>query len=196
MKPEKAQLELLKQADEAASLRKAVIDQLGTKLVEMANLMSGVIGSGGKILVAGNGGSASMSSHFATELIVRLTSERNRPSLPAISLSADIGVLTAAGNDFGFENIFSRQVEGLGQKGDLLFMMSTSGSSENLIRATSAAKQKKVLTAALLGKDGGPLAPMVDLAIIIPHSSTQRIQEEHLFMVHQLVEMVERDLFA
>jgi D-sedoheptulose 7-phosphate isomerase len=196
MKAEQVLMGLIKQAEDAAAFRRGVIDQIGKQVIEAANLMSGVIGAGGKILVAGNGGSASMASHFVTELIVRLTSERNRQSLPAISLASDTGVITAAGNDFGFENIFSRQVEGLGNKGDLLFLMSTSGNSENLMRAAHTAKQKKVLTAALLGQDGGKLAPMVDRAIIIPHQSTQRIQEEHLFLIHQMVEIIESDLFA
>ena len=196
MKPEEAYIELVGQADESATFHRDCIGRIGEKAVEMAGLMSGVIGSGGKVLIAGNGGSAAMASHFVTELIVRLTSEHNRQSLPALSLAADTGVLTAAANDFGFDNIFARQVEGLGHKGDLLLVMSTSGNSENLIRAVHTAKQKGVLTAALLGKDGGKLAPMVDLALVIPHGSTQRIQEEHLFLVHKLVEMVERDLFV
>ena len=129
-------------------------------------------------------------------LIVRLSSARNRQSLPAVSLAADTGVLTAGGNDYGFESIFSRQVEGLGTRGDLLIVMSTSGNSDNLVKAVQAANQKQVITGALLGGDGGQLTRMVEKALIIPHTSTQRIQEEHLFLVHQLVEMVERDLFA
>ena len=196
MKQDKLLAELRKQAETAGALRLAVVDQLGGQILDLAALMSGVIGSGGKILIAGNGGSATMASHFATELIVRLTAQRNRQSLPAVSLAADTGVLTAAANDFGFENIFVRQVESLAVKGDLLILMSTSGNSENLIRAAQTARQKNVLTGALLGGDGGRLAPIVERALIIPDTSTPRIQEEHLFLVHQLVELVERDLFA
>ena len=196
MKQQDALLQLVKTAEECTKLRRVVIEDLGPRVVEVANLVSGVIGAGGKLLVAGNGGSAAMSSHLATELIVRLSAERNRQSLPAIALSADTSIVTAAANDFGFDNIFARQVEGLGNKGDMLMVMSTSGNSENLIRAVNTAKQRNMLVTALLGGDGGKLAPIVERPIVIPHRSTQRIQEEHLFLLHQLVELIERDLFA
>jgi len=191
-----ALMELIRQAEQAGELRKATVEQLGHKMLELSGVMSGVIGSGGKILIAGNGGSASMSSHFAAEMVVRLTSDRNREALPALALTADMAVITAAGNDFGFENIFARQIEALGHRGDMLIVMSTSGNSENLVRAVSTARQKQVITVGLLGGDGGLLGKQVDKTLIVPHRSTQRIQEEHLFMIHQLVEMVERDLFA
>lgn len=181
--------------DETAILRRSLIE-IGGQLLDFADLMAGVIGSGHKILFAGNGGHAAMSSHFATELIVRLTAERNRPSLPAIALSADTGIITAAANDYGFDEIFARQVEGLGQKGDLLVVMSTSGNSANLLKAVRMARDRNVLTAGLLGGSGGKLRSMVDRALVIPHDSPQRIQEEHLFVLHLLVEMVESDLFA
>ncbi len=196
MKQQEALLRLVKRAEESGQLRKAMVEQLSSKVLELAGVMSGVIGSGGKILIAGNGGSASMSCHFAAELIVRLTSERNRQALPAVSLTSDTAVLTAGGNDYGFESIFARQVEGLANRGDLLIVLSTSGNSENLIRAVAAARQKRVITAGLLGGDGGRLAGQVDKPLVVPHSSTQHIQEEHLFLVHQLVELVEQDLFA
>lgn len=194
MKQEKAVLELKRQADEACILKKGMVETLGIKIVELSGVMSGVIGSGGKILIAGNGGSASMSCHFAAELIVRLSADRNRQALPAISLTADTAVITACANDYGFENIFARQVEGLANSGDMLLIMSTSGNSENLIRAAATARQKGAITAGLLGGDGGKLAGLVDKPLVIPHTSTQRIQEEHLFLVHQLVALVEQDL--
>jgi len=196
MKQQEALLELVKRAEEAGALRKATVEQLGNQVLELAGVMSGVIGSGGKILIGGNGGSASMSCHFAAELVVRLSAERNRPALPAISLTSDMAIITASGNDYGFESIFARQVEALGNRGDLLMVLSTSGNSENLIRAVATARQKQVITAGLLGGDGGQLVKQVDKPLVIPHSSTQRIQEEHLFLVHQLVELAERDLFA
>ncbi len=182
-------------ANDTAILRKSVIDELGKPLIELSAVISGVIGSGGKILIAGNGGSAADAQHFAGEMIVRLTSDRNRQSLPAISLTADTAVLTAAANDYGFENIFSRQVEGLGQKGDLLFVISTSGNSPNLIKAVHMARERGIITAGLLGNDGGKLGSLIDRALIIPHPSTQRVQEEHIFLIHLLVELVESDLF-
>jgi D-sedoheptulose 7-phosphate isomerase len=196
MNQQDALAELVKKSEESATLRKAVVNQLGLVIIEMAGIMTGVIGAGGKIMIAGNGGSATMASHLAAELVVRLSADRNRQALPAISLACDTGVMTAAGNDFGFDSIFSRQVEAIGRPGDLLLVMSTSGNSENLIKAVSTAAKKQILTAGLLGGHGGHLAKQVDKAIIIPHPSTQRIQEEHLFLVHQLVELVERDLFA
>lgn len=181
-------------AKEATILRHGVVEELGQKIIDTAAVISGVIGSGGKILIAGNGGSAADASHFAGEMIVRLTSQRNRQALPAMALSVDPSVMTAAANDYGFENIFARQVEGLGNKGDMLFVMSTSGNSENIIKAVKAAHERGLLTVALLGGDGGKLAGMVERSLVIPHKSTQRIQEEHIFIIHLLVELVESDL--
>lgn len=194
MKQKKAVEHIKRLADETTILRKAVVEQLSPQMVEMANLISGIIGAGGKILVAGNGGSAADAQHFAGEMIVRLTAEHNRQSLPMVALCSDVAVMTAAANDFGFENVFARQVEGLGQKGDLLFVISTSGNSPNLVQAVKTARDRGMLTAGLLGGIGGTLAGLVDRALIIPHPSTQRIQEEHIFIIHLLVEMIESDL--
>lgn len=187
---------LKKAAEESAILRRSVIDQLGSQILELAAVISGVMGAGGKLLIAGNGGSASDASHFAAEMIVRLTSERNRQSLPAIALGMDPSVTTAAANDFGFENVFARQVEGLGNKGDLLFVLSTSGNSPNLIKAVAVARERGMLSGALLGGRGGKLAKLIERPLIIPHTSTQRIQEEHIFIIHLLVELIEGDLFG
>ena len=194
MKKEEKIAYLTKLADETAVFRKASMEQLGPKILDMAAVISGVLGSGGKLLITGNGGSASDASHFAAEMIVRLTSDHNRQSLPAIALCVDPSVMTAASNDYGFENVFARQVEGLGNKGDLLILISTSGNSKNLLKACNIARDKGILTAALLGGNGGKLAKLVDRAIIVPHVSTQRIQEEHAFIIHLLVELVESDL--
>jgi len=186
---------IIKQADESSELRKKVGRELGPKLKKMADLMRGVIGSGGKILICGNGGSAADSQHLAAEMIVRLTAERNRPSLPALALTTDSSVLTAAGNDFGFDQIFSRQVEGMGVTGDILLVISTSGNSQNLINAAETARAKKMLIAGLLGGDGGKLGQLADKALIVPHNQVQKIQEEHIFLIHLLVELIESDLF-
>jgi D-sedoheptulose 7-phosphate isomerase len=182
-------------AEETSILRRSIVEQLGSDILDLAAVISGVIGTGGKILIAGNGGSAADASHFAAEMIVRLTAERNRQSLPALALAVDPAVMTAAANDFGFENTFARQVEGLGYKGDMLIVISTSGNSANLIKAVKAAREKGLISVGLLGGGGGKLAPMVDRALIVPHPSTQRIQEEHAFIIHLLVELVEGDLF-
>jgi len=185
---------LRKLAEETTTLRKAVVNDLGLQIIDLANLISGVIGSGGKLLIAGNGGSSADASHFAGEMIVRLSSDKNRQALPAISLSVDTSVLTAAANDYGFENIFSRQVEGLGKKGDMLFVISTSGNSRNLINAVKTARERGVISVGLLGADGGQLLNLVEKAIVVPHPSTQRIQEEHIFIIHNLVALIESDL--
>jgi len=185
-----------KNAEEGAKLRRALVDLHAERISDVAARMAAAIGGGHKILICGNGGSAADSSHLATELVVRLTAQRNRPALPAISLAADASAITAAGNDFGFESIFARQVEALGQKGDLLLALSTSGNSRNLLRAVEVARHKGMGVIALLGGAGGELADKVDHAVIVPSDSTARIQEEHHFILHTLVELVELDLFA
>lgn len=182
-------------AEETCILRKSLVEHLGLKIMETADVISGVLGSGGKILIAGNGGSAADAAHFAGEMIVRLSAEKNRQALPALALSVDPAVMTAAANDYGFDHVFSRQVEGLGNKGDMLFVMSTSGNSVNIIRAVQAAHDRGMITVGLLGGTGGQLAGMVERALVVPHHSTQRIQEEHIFIIHILVELVESDLF-
>ncbi len=183
-----------KAAEEGYLLRKSVAENLAEPLIDLAETISGIIGSGGKILMCGNGGSAADASHFAAEMIVRLTSDRNRQSLPAICLNTDVSVMTAASNDYGYDMIFARQVQGLGQVGDALIVISTSGNSGNLVKAVKAAQEKKVLTVGLLGCDGGELGKMVGRKLVVPHSSTQRIQEEHIFLIHLLVELIEGDL--
>lgn len=196
MKNEQRLTYMKKLAEEGAILRRTVVEELGPKVIEMAAVISGVIGAGGKLMLAGNGGSAADASHFAGEMIVRLTAERNRQSLPALALGADTVIMTAAANDYGYENVFARQVEGLGHKGDMLMVLSTSGNSPNLIKAVQTARERGLLTAGLLGGKGGKVAPLVDRALVVPHTSTQRIQEEHSFLIHVLVELVESDLFG
>jgi D-sedoheptulose 7-phosphate isomerase len=185
-----------KEAKEASVLRRTVSEELGQQIVDMADVISGVFGSGGKLLTAGNGGSAAEASHFAAELVVRLTSKRTRPALPALSLNTDQSVMTAAANDFDFDKVFARQVEGLGSKGDMLLVISTSGNSANLVEAVRTARDRGLITAGLLGSDGGHLGSIVDKPLIVPHSSVQRIQEEHTFIVHVLVELIEGVLFV
>ncbi|MFQ6007823.1 MAG: SIS domain-containing protein [Candidatus Zixiibacteriota bacterium] len=183
-------------AEECSLLRRTVIEKLGEQLLDLSDVISGVIGTGGKLLIAGNGGSAADACHFAAEMVVRLTADRNRQALPAIALGTDPAMMTAAANDFGFDNAFARQVEALGNKGDMLFVISTSGNSLNLLKAVQTAKELGLLTAGLLGNQGGKLGRAADRTLIIPHPSTQRIQEEHIFVIHLLVELVESDLFS
>jgi D-sedoheptulose 7-phosphate isomerase len=164
------------------------------KLAELAKMMTDAISAGGKILVCGNGGSAAEGQHFAAEMVVRLTEKTARAALPAIALSADTSVLTACANDYGYDRIFARQVEAFGRKGDVLLALSTSGNSANVNVAVSAAKDVQMVTVALIGKGGGELAKLVDYSIIVPSHSVLRVQEEHLFLLHQLVDLVQTNL--
>lgn len=193
-KNEKRRL-LLSAATETVSAKTALMEKMLDNIIELSDRMARVLKKGGKIYLAGNGGSAADCQHFATELVVRLTGRFERPSLPAVSLAADGALLTAAGNDYGFDRIFARQVEGLVTKNDLLFLISTSGNSANLIRAAEAARKKSIPVCALLGMRGGRLKKSADIAVVVPSSSVQRIQEEHIFIIHCIVEMVEREMF-
>lgn len=183
-------------AEESRLLRQSVVEDLGTKVVSLAGLMSGVIGAGGKILIAANGALAGTANAFVAELLVRTSNGRRRHALPAVALSANPAVLTAAADQFGFEYIFARQVDGLGAKGDMLLALSADGNCVNLLRAAQSARERNMISCALLGGNGGDLAKVVERSLIIPHSSPQRIQEELLFVVHFLAELLEQDLFA
>ncbi len=148
--------------------------------------------AGNKLLVCGNGGSASDAAHFATELVVRFAKERR--AYPAICLTGDGGLLTAAGNDYGFDEIFARQVAALGLKGDLLIVLTTSGKSRNVRRALEEAKSRKLKTIAFLGRDGGSTIGIADVDLLVASDSTARIQEAHKLLLHVLCETVESRL--
>jgi D-sedoheptulose 7-phosphate isomerase len=148
--------------------------------------------TGGKLLTCGNGGSAADALHLAEELVGRY--KHNRRSLPAVCLNADPTLLTCIGNDFGFDELFARQIEGLAGKNDLLVCFTTSGNSPNILRALDAAKKLGVTTVALLGKDGGKAKGRADLELIVGHADTGRIQEAHTLLLHALLERIERAL--
>ncbi len=150
--------------------------------------------SGKKILLCGNGGSAADCQHFATELVVRLRKGGARKARPAIALTTDNSILTAAGNDLGFEKIFSRQVEALGAAGDVLVAISTSGSSVNVVDAAREARKKRMKVIALTGENGGKLAKLADGWVAAPSSDTQRIQEMHITILHFWGEALEAGL--
>jgi D-sedoheptulose 7-phosphate isomerase len=187
---------ILQAAAAGVAARHKLLDSALDTIVEVADGLIRVLKRGGTVYLAGNGGSAADCQHFATELVVRLTGAFERPSLPAVSLTADSCLLTAAGNDYGFNQIFARQVKGLVGKKDILFLLSTSGNSSNLIEAARAARAKGTVVYALLGGRGGKLKKYADKSIIVPSDSVQRIQEEHTFLIHNLVHLVERSLFA
>ncbi|MCX6152206.1 MAG: D-sedoheptulose 7-phosphate isomerase [Ignavibacteriales bacterium] len=152
--------------------------------------------NGKKLLLCGNGGSAADCQHIAAEFMIRLSHHLTRPALPAIALTTDTSNLTAGGNDIGFENVFARSVEGLGINGDVLIAISTSGNSPNILKAVEAAKQKGIKVIGFLGGSGGRLKPLVDVAIVIPSQSTQRIQEGHITVAHIICELVETELYG
>lgn len=161
-------------------------------IVELADEISRVIKKGGKILTCGNGGSASDSLHIVGEFIGRFQKERN--GYPAIALNADVATMTAIANDYGYDEVFSRQVDGLMKEGDLVLGISTSGNSSNVIKAFERAKELGGKTALLSGNDGGILKELADYKIIVPSDITARIQECHMLVYHILCEIVEDKL--
>lgn len=161
-------------------------------IARLAARYASTLQSGGTIFFAGNGGSAADAQHIATEYVVRY--RVSRPAYAAIALTTDTSLLTAAGNDFGFAEVFARQVEALCRPGDLLVLHSTSGESENLVRAAQMARRKQVGTVAFLGKGGGKLRAAVDVSLVIPSDVTSHVQELHLAIEHIIVDMVETEL--
>lgn len=147
---------------------------------------------GGKLMICGNGGSASDAQHFAAEVMGRF--ERERRAYPAVALSTDTSILTAVGNDYGYHEVFARQVDGLGRPGDVLVGISTSGNSENVIRAVNQADSLDMQTVGLLGRDGGALNRRVGQAIVVDSASTARIQETHIFILHYWAWQIENGL--
>lgn len=152
--------------------------------------------NGKKLMLCGNGGSAADCQHIAAEFVIRLSHHIQRPSLPAIALTTDTSNLTAGGNDIGWENVFARSIEGLGNAGDVLIAISTSGNSPNIIKAVEQAKSKNIFVVGFLGGTGGKLKDKVDLPIIIPSANTQRIQEGHITVAHIICELVETEMYG
>lgn len=144
---------------------------------------------GKKILIAGNGGSAADAQHFAAELAGQFVHKRK--GLPVLALTTNASITTAISNDFGYEHIFSRQIEGLGNQGDIFIGVSTSGNSLNLVHALNIAKQNKLVTVGLLGRDGGHMKGLCDLKLIVPSQSTQHIQEAHIMIIHELCALID-----
>jgi D-sedoheptulose 7-phosphate isomerase len=165
---------------------------LSESVAQVAERVTAVLKGGGTLFFCGNGGSAADAQHLAAEYVVRYG--RARRAFAAIALTTDTSILTAAGNDYGFEQVFARQVEALASEGDLLVLHSTSGDSANLIAAAKAARDRGVVTVAFLGKGGGRLAGEVDHAIVVPSHQTGQIQLIHLALEHLIVELVEQQL--
>jgi len=182
--------------NESSETKLKIKDQLIEDIIKAVDLLSACYKTGNKLLLCGNGGSAADCQHIATELMIRLSHHIQRPALPAIALTTDSSNLTAGGNDIGFENVFARNVEGLGNKGDVLLAISTSGNSPNVIKAVEAAHKKGMKAIGFLGGKGGKLKEMVDLPVVIPSSNVQRIQEGHITVAHIICELVEEKLYG
>lgn len=167
------------------------LTELLPQISEVANAMRDCIARGGKILLMGNGGSAADSQHIAAEIVGRFKKERR--GLPAIALTTDTSILTSVGNDYGYEHIFSRQVEALCSSQDLVIGITTSGNSPNVVRAVEMAKSIGAVTVGMTGGNGGKLAALCDYNLVMPSSDTPRIQEAHIFIGHSLCDLLEAD---
>jgi D-sedoheptulose 7-phosphate isomerase len=166
-----------------------------TNINQASIVLADCLKNGNKILLCGNGGSAADCQHFAAEMVIRFRASVNRPALPAIALTCDTSILTAGGNDIGFDNIFAQQVSALGNKNDILIGISTSGTSKNVINAIQIAKEKEMKVVGLLGKEGGSILNMCDTAVVVNHNTTARIQEAHILIDHIWCDLIERQLF-
>jgi len=186
--------EIQAQFRELAQLAEVVSNEMASDVESLVERVLGVFAGGGKLLFAGNGGSAADAQHLAAEYVVRFS--RARRPLPAIALTTDSSILTAESNDSGFETVFSRQVQALGRRGDLLILHSTSGDSENLVRAAVAARELGMTSVAFLARGGGHLKDQVDHALLVPTDVTARAQELHMIIGHVVCDLVERTIEA
>ena len=178
----------------SADYKRAVAATCAQPVADAAARIAKAFRAGGKLLICGNGGSAADSQHVAAELVGRLNRGDNRRALPALALTTDTSFLTAHANDVDFESVFERQIEALGRAGDVLLVITTSGASPNVLRAVTAGRARSITTVALTGQ--GPVATTVDLAIVLPGSETQLIQEAMLSIEHSICQLVERLLFG
>lgn len=181
---------------ESAETKKKIAERCAGDISKAIDLLIKAFNGKKKVLLCGNGGSAADAQHLATECVIRLSPTIKRPGLPAIALTTDTSNLTAGANDIGYDNVFARSVEALGVEGDVLIGISTSGNSASVNNAFVKAKDKKLVTIALLGKDGGKSKDLVDLAVIVPSSDTQRIQEGHITIGHIIFQEVEQEMFG
>ena len=194
MKLDTALAQVTASLKEGADLRMKVAQECGPAIVQAAIAMTQCLRAGGKLLFFGNGGSAADAQHLAAEFVGRFMLERR--GLPALALTTDTSILTAVGNDYGFERVFSRQIEALGQAGDVAVGISTSGNSPNVIAGLKQAKSQHLKTIGMAGKDGGLLRDCCEIPLIVAWPNTARVQECHITIGHLLCELVENDLSA
>ncbi len=186
-----------RQFQDSAQLKLQAITLLAEPIAQAVACVATALSNGGRVLACGNGGSAADAQHLAAELVGRF--ERDRPELAAIALTTDSSILTALANDYGFEQVFARQVRALGQPGDVLIAITTSGDSPNVVEAVRAAQARDMLVVALTGKGGGQMSALlrdVDVHLCVPHARTARIQEVHLLMVHCICDGVDWTLMG
>lgn len=176
--------------DESSRVKQSFSEELLGRIAQFAERAAAALGAGGKVVLFGNGGSAADAQHLAAELVVRLG--RDRPALPALALTTNPSVLTALGNDFGFDHVFARQVEAFVSPRDVLVAFSTSGTSPNIVKGMEAGRRQGAYLVALTGETGGALATRVDLLINVPSRDTQRIQESHITIGHIVCSLVEQ----
>ena len=184
---------ILKRFKESGEVKTRFLKENLPKLLDTIKLISNGFEAGNKLFFFGNGGSAADAQHLAAEFVNRYVMDR--PPLPAIALTTDTSILTSISNDFSFDEIFAKQLKALGREGDVAIGISTSGNSPNMIKAFEVAKEMRMKTVALTGNDGGALARMADISLLVSSTSTPRIQEVHILVGHILCEMVERSLF-
>ncbi len=170
------------------------VSQYASLIIEVSELIVSSFRNGNKLLLMGNGGSSSDASHIAGEFVNRFL--KDRPPLPAIALNTDMAVITSIGNDYGFNLVFSRQVETLAKEGDIVIAISTSGNSPNVIAAVETARKMGITTIGLTGGSGGKLAPLVDYAFVVPSKATPRIQEVHITLGHVICQVIEDEMFG
>lgn len=180
-------------AKDSIEIKRTFFEFHSDQVARAAELILDSIRKGGKVLLFGNGGSAADAQHLAAELVNRLNYDR--PPIAAIALTTDSSILTSVGNDSSFEELFERQLRALGRAGDVAIAISTSGHSPNALRAVRAAREMGIKTVALTGRDGGKIASMVDVALTVRATSTQRIQETHITIGHILCELIEEELY-
>ena len=181
---------------ESAETKQAIAKECLDEILAAAQMIAQALRAGGKVMLCGNGGSAADSQHIAAEFTNRLSADFERPALSALALTTDTSFLTSNANDYGFEYVFERQVEALGRQGDVLIAISTSGKSQNVVRAVQLCQKRGIKTIGMIGVGGGTLRNLVDVVIMVPSKNTQYIQEGHISIGHIICDLVEQQLFG
>ncbi len=180
----------------SADLKRRIATEMAETVIKVVDACETSLRGGGKLLFCGNGGSAADSQHLATEMLIRLRGSHERPSIAAIALTLDPAMLTACGNDYGYDRVFERPLRGLGRAGDVLFGITTSGRSGNVVKALEAAREMGIVTVGMLGGTSEPALSLCDLALVVPDTETARIQECHIALGHAVLELLEDRIVA